>query len=219
MIALCLPSFAVAGGPKWTYPSVRGLDDEMNNIYANIKNVPNGIYASSSMTLQGITVDSAVIHSKITIPNGAVSTDAASFGQLHLMQIPKMCTTTTQTGTTSSAYVATNLACTITPTSTSSRILVFVSTAFQVNSAATIGHTTIERGSTELSAGPGFGILRPGSTATQAASASVSFAYLDTPATTSATTYTEMIRNEDGATAVGDCSAGQTSIMILADVQ
>jgi len=37
IILVILPTLVLAAGPKYTYPDVRGLDDEMNNIYHDIK--------------------------------------------------------------------------------------------------------------------------------------------------------------------------------------
>ena len=59
---LCLlPSVALANGPKYTYPEVPGLDDEMNNIYHDIKNPVINYGTASTMTItnfQGVTTNS-----------------------------------------------------------------------------------------------------------------------------------------------------------------
>lgn len=47
---LLIPSLALAGGPKYTYPNVRGLDDEMNNVYHDINNPHINYAVVSSMT-------------------------------------------------------------------------------------------------------------------------------------------------------------------------
>jgi hypothetical protein len=45
-LLILLPTMAFAGGQKYRYPSPRGLDDEMQNIYQNIpnKNTTPAIY-------------------------------------------------------------------------------------------------------------------------------------------------------------------------------
>lgn len=37
-LLILLPTVAMAGGPKYTYPKMRGLDDEMHNIYHDLSN-------------------------------------------------------------------------------------------------------------------------------------------------------------------------------------
>ena len=90
----------------------------------------------------------------------------------------------TETGTTSTSYVAVSgFAATITPSSTSSKILVLCSASSYINAAnAYLG--TIYRGATDLGT---FGRLY--STA-GGLGGFISFNYLDSPSTTSATTYT-----------------------------
>jgi len=90
----------------------------------------------------------------------------------------------TETGTTSTSYVAVSgFAATITPSSTSSKILVLCSASSYINTTdAYLG--TIYRGATDLGT---FGRLF--STA-GALGGFISFNYLDSPSTTSATTYT-----------------------------
>ena len=36
LFLIFLPSLVFAGGPKYTYPTPRGLDDEMHNIYGTL---------------------------------------------------------------------------------------------------------------------------------------------------------------------------------------
>ena len=90
----------------------------------------------------------------------------------------------TETGTTSTSYVAVSgFAATITPSSTSSKILVLCSASSYINAAdAYLG--TIYRGATDLGT---FGRLY---SAAGGLGGFISFNYLDSPSTTSATTYT-----------------------------
>jgi len=57
-----LCSTAWAGGPKYTYPSPKGMDDEMNNIYHDLKypNIING--TASTMTVTNLTVNGQVVN-------------------------------------------------------------------------------------------------------------------------------------------------------------
>ena len=90
----------------------------------------------------------------------------------------------TETGTTSTSYVTVSgFAATITPSSTSSKILVLCSASSYINAAdAYLG--TIYRGATDLGT---FGRLY---SAAGGLGGFISFNYLDSPSTTSATTYT-----------------------------
>jgi hypothetical protein len=102
-------------------------------------------------------------------------------------------TSTAQTSTTSTSFVTTNLAATITPSSSTSKILAIVNMAdCLIDTAAKNGCATLYRGSTNLSpAGTSvtnsMGVLRAESGGVQS---NISFSYLDSPATTSSTTYT-----------------------------
>ena len=93
-------------------------------------------------------------------------------------------TTSTQVDTTSSSYVDTGLTATITPSSTSSKILAIYSPSMYV--ATSGGAVTIQlvRGSTSISV-HGYAIF---SSSSQAIGL-VTSTHLDSPSTTSATTY------------------------------
>jgi hypothetical protein len=105
-------------------------------------------------------------------------------------------TTTTGTTTTSTSFVDTNLSASITPSSASSKILAFVSGPLYCGNTGynTYSITRLVRGSTALldtnhvtdnGAGSGVGVTM---------SSSLSISYLDSPATTSSTTYKLQIR-------------------------
>ena len=65
LILLFLPMLVWGGGPKYTYPYQRGLDDEMQNIYHDIKNPSINNGNASTMTITNLigtkTNDSAAI--------------------------------------------------------------------------------------------------------------------------------------------------------------
>jgi hypothetical protein len=88
-IALLLPSICLAGGPKYTYRDTPGLDDEMNNVYHDIK-YPVIQYGSvSSETVTFITASSGTISSLYVPVNlGVGSKDPTQFG-LHKAIIAK----------------------------------------------------------------------------------------------------------------------------------
>jgi hypothetical protein len=111
---------------------------------------------------------------KSTLPTGCV-----------LQVVQGLLTTPVSTGT-NNTWVTTGLTASITPTSSTSKILATVSGFGYTNGSAVQMVVTLYRNSTNLSA-YGFSQTYAGSSATQGG---VSFTYLDSPTTTSSTTYT-----------------------------
>lgn len=128
---------------------------------------------------------------------------------------------TTQTTTTSNVYANTTLAATITPASSSNKIMVYVSCVVQINASTTVGHLSVKRGTTELSsAGGGFGIIRSGSNISQNCAMTASFQFIDSPGSTSPLTYTLCMKNDDNSTTVAIGGLGSNSdSMILQEIQ
>ena len=121
----------------------------------------------------------------ITIPSGATITNsgtATGFGKV--LQVVSVTNTTQQT-TTSGTYVAsTGLTASITPSSTSSKILISVMS--NIRSSADAAYT-LYRGATNLAgAGDFVQIYAGGADIRQL----MTINYLDSPSTTSSTTYT-----------------------------
>ena len=108
--------------------------------------------------------------------------------------------------TTSTSYVATNLTLSITPKFSTSKILILFSFTWANAGTANSSYCTIYRNSTELSAGlSGSGF---GQTYNQAGNPTyfpTGISYVDSPATTSSTTYTLYIKANAGQTIyIGD---------------
>lgn len=104
--------------------------------------------------------------------------------------------------TTSSSFVTTGLAATITPTASSSKILVLVNLSNNRTSGSNIGsYFTVYRGATNI-AGSGSGNLQNLQNMYQVSAGEVqmpcAMTILDSPATTSATTYTVYFATEAG---------------------
>jgi hypothetical protein len=102
-----------------------------------------------------------------------------------VLQVVQATNSTTE-NVTSSSYVATNMTATITPSATSSKILIMANSSAYTNTANAQSFTTIYRGITNLSSDVSFNnwnadnyIITP-----------MSMVFLDSPNTTSATTYT-----------------------------
>ena len=114
-------------------------------------------------------------------------------------QVIQVVTATTSTAftTTSSSFTAvTNLSVSITPSSASNKILILVSSTIHVNSANQAGRVTIFRGATDL------GNSTKGLSAIYASSGTIvaplHISFLDSPSTTSATTYQVYIKTTGG---------------------
>ena len=109
---------------------------------------------------------------------------------------------TTQMSTTSTSYVDTGLTASITPSATTSKVLIILSIAAIINHDHN-GYLRLLRGSTEINSGSGgdtnsmFGI-NGNSTAFRYAPVMHTSNFYDTPSTTSATTYKVQVRSHAG---------------------
>lgn len=126
-------------------------------------------------------------------------------------------TTTTQASSTSSTLADTNLTATITPTSTTSKILVIVSQGMLTGNGA--GNVTINRAGTDVITF-GYGTGLNGSNSNTAFNQS--FQYLDSPTTTSATIYKTRFNRISGASTIyaqyNDANGVQQSVITLMEI-
>jgi hypothetical protein len=180
---------------------------------------------SGSITLQEPAVAGSTV---LTLPavTGNVLTDTSPKAG-NVIQVVQA-TTSTQVSVTTGGYTDTTLTATITPSSSSSKILVLVSQAFNtsVSSGSQYGGIRLLRGATvilypaEFSGAPAdFGLSTYGNGVYNRASIN----YLDSPATTSATTYKTQGRpyiTTSSGTMVFQPSADQnpTSTIILMEI-
>jgi len=93
-------------------------------------------------------------------------------------------TLSTQESTTSTSFVSTNLTASITPSSTSNKILILINAATYVNGIGSL-YGTVYRGASNLG-----NIFQRDFDAGDAHGSGISINYLDSPSTTSSTTYT-----------------------------
>lgn len=164
-----------------------------------------------------ITMSSSTIAmgaNKITgLANGTASTDAAAFGQIKVFQTI-MGTLSGSFSTTNNTFTNTGLSVSITPTSASSKILIMVSGAILQGTNTVDAYLTIARSTTNLGGTNGF--------ATAGSSTGyfpVSMHYLDSPATTSSTTYNVQLRSLTNGTAVNFNFSNATAVIIAQEVQ
>ena len=121
----------------------------------------------------------------------------------------------TQTFTNSTSYVDANLNCSITPSSTSSKILVQVSFQQRTTSAGDHGLFGLKRDSTDVKNASYFGTQQTDDWET------VSFQYLDSPSTTSSVTYTLRYKSNSGSNYVyigWSGGAGSIQTMTLMEI-
>ena len=154
-----------------------------------------------------------------TVPNGSKTTDAAAFGQIKYLQVVQATATTATTTTSSTFTAATNQSVAITPTSSSNRVKVTVSTYAEADAASTGIAITIKRGTTELSGVTnGFAFVATNVAGLSSDTGCVSFSYIDSPATTSATTYQVFFRSTDNSSTVQCGSTTLRSVIIAEEI-
>jgi trimeric autotransporter adhesin len=178
-----------------------------------------------SITSSGVTMSSSTIamgSNKITgLANGTASTDAAAFGQVSGQRILQTVqgTTTTSTNVTSTTFTITSLSATITPASSSSKIKISVTGQLSALTENIGCYATIFRGSGGTNLGGANGFTQFYSVSGGAGAAPCSMIYLDSPSTSSATTYYVYIRTASGgSTTFGDGANVSTNVMLLEEI-
>lgn len=117
-------------------------------------------------------------------------------------QIVKQVVTATLVGnvaTTSTSFVTTGLSATITPTSSTSKILIIHSASGYGSTTGAQATVTLYRNGSNLAGAAGFCNVYSSS---GGICGNLSFDYLDSPATTSAVTYTPYFCNQNGSASV-----------------
>jgi hypothetical protein len=150
----------------------------------------------------------------VSLTTGVTGTlPASSLPTGSVLQVVNADTSTT-TSTTSASFVTANLSVSITPSSSTSKILILVSGTIFINTFYS-GILTVYRGTTS---GTNLGNATWGMQAVYGAGVTTggaSVSYLDSPATTSATTYTVAIAAESGATTTFNPNGQKSTITLL----
>ena len=103
----------------------------------------------------------------------------------------------TEVSTSSSSYVTTNITASITPSATSSKVLIIANTSGRKETAASNGNYTIYKASSDLdSTGNGFARVRDDA---GGIFCNAPIVHLDSPSTTSSTTYTMYMKSSSGS--------------------
>jgi hypothetical protein len=134
-------------------------------------------------------------------------------GAFRILQVV-YASTTTETSTTSATYATTALAGTITPSATSSKILIFTNSQINGNSAAMQTGIRIFDGSTAVLTNPRAIIQN----AAGDLALLQTMIYLDSPNTTSAKTYTLQFARTSGSGTIVAQANSAPSTMILCEV-
>jgi hypothetical protein len=180
------------------------------------------IYSSSGSTPARLGIGST--GQVLTVSGGipAWTTPAAGGKVLQVVQA----TTATETTISTTTYTDTGLSATITPTSATSKILVLTSQASRASGSG-IEETglvmRLMRGATAIfnndNSNMNLRLQINNITATMGISAYLNYNYLDSPATTSATTYkTQAGARTNSMTAIFQTGSTQTSTMILMEI-
>ena len=168
--------------------------------------------SGTSLTL-GASGDTLTIPSGCTISNSGT---ASGFGKIG--QVVSVTHTADQTSTSTSFADVTNLNASITPSATTSKILILTDIEFYVagSSQGINGYLKVVRGSTDL-------IQRRSQSYSQDGTGveyenQVSFAYLDSPSTTSSTTYKIQFRLGAGSSVSINHSSDKTGSLTLMEI-
>ncbi len=215
------------GDGTWAAPSGNGTVNSGTathlSYYATTTNAvsdANGQTINGTYTLSGgagaLAMSSSTIAmgaNKITgLANGTASTDAAAFGQIKVLQTVQT-TYTTTSSTSNATYTATGFTVAITPTSSSNRILLMVNHMLQT-SGTNAAVTTLYTGGSDILSGTANGYARVSSTV-GTEEAAVSYQYIHSPATTSATTYEIRLKSGGGTAQVGDGTISMIAMEIV----
>ena len=182
---------AYAEGPLYGHKD--GADSlEFQNVYQDLRSVKNTSLTISSATANFIQIGSLFSGKVVQVVQGNSSTPLV---------------------TNSASFQISNLSAAITPKSAADKIIVFAM-GVMANTAGDYCYATLGKNSVTNLASAGV-LAIEGSTAFQATGTMI---FVDSPATTSATTYQVWIRNTAGAVNVSWGTASTNQIMILIEV-
>jgi len=174
-----------------------------DGISKDIKFQANGVEKasiSSAGAFTSTTIDATALTGALPAISGASLTGLTS-SQMPTGSVLQVVNATNATSTANSTttYADTSLTATITPTSTSSTILVLITQAWRKGTSDTSAMLKLLRGATDL----GVFLVRPGNTGSGIDQNGVAaYNVIDSPATTSATTYKTQFASQNNAASV-----------------
>ena len=178
------------------------------------------LYGTAADTLGRLAIGTT---GQVLTVSGGVPVWSAPAGGGKVLQVVAATYSTQQT-TTSSTYADSNLSASITPSSTSSKVLVLVDTngIISTGSNNARGGLRLLRGSTVLSYISTGLVYFTYSNNQSMGGVGASIAYLDSPSTTSSTTYKTQVNNNGGAGTIyfqfDDGTNGTTSSIVLLEI-
>lgn len=172
---------------------------------------------AATISRQGVGTNGQVLTADSTVTNGLKWATVSATPRIGQVVTASTSTTTT---TTSTSYVdATGLSVSITPTSSTSKILVLTNCVFQSWSGSSGtsagGIYQLVRGSTAIANGDFLWISLGGGTTNFLTDTPTSISYVDSPATTSSTTYKLQFARSSGATNAYANPSGVATITVL----
>jgi hypothetical protein len=190
-------------GLKWAALPASGMTNPMTT-------TGDTIYSSSGSTPARLAIGTS--GQILTVAGGVPTWATPAGGGGKVLQVVQG-TTTTQTTSSSATYADTTLTATITPTLSTSKVLIFV-TQNGVGKDNNVGlNLKLLRGGTDLALIGNF--IGNTSTTTSNRIGSASINYLDAPATTSATTYKTQLASPSGATSYVQNSSSVSTITLM----
>ena len=162
-----------------------------------ILNGTTGITTPDLTSVDDITANSATVLTTAGVPASAMPAGS-------VLQVVQATKTDSFTTTSTSFTTPTGLSLSITPSSSSNKILIFANIGFEISGDAGHGYGSIRRDSTDIFIGDAAG-SRPRTTFAQNnsggnGSVAFSMAYLDSPSTTSSISYSANVRSSNGTT-------------------
>ena len=143
---------------------------------------------------------------------GAVTALPAAISTGKILQVVNA-TATSQTITSSTSFADTALSASITPSSTSNKVLVWTFSNVEVSGSAS-GYITFDRDGTTLTGNNGFGVIQDNNGAKNS-----SFHFLDSPSSTSALTYKVQIRTSNASVNVHHNPNGAKAAITLMEIE
>lgn len=222
---LFIASPLLATGPLYQSPNVQDQQEHLN-IYKDLRfpkistgTAQNFYITAGSATAFNISTGTATnwTTKNLTIsPGGTIS---GLTGRI-LQQSSASCTTTKST--TLTTFQSTCLTASITPSSTSSKIIVLISGVGRITCVSGDGNNnayfTIDRGGTDLSSGSGFSYVacnNGASVNTIQVAGAVAISYPDSPASVSSLTYTLQVKKGVGSQNVDWLDQNQKGVITL----